>query len=143
MRLITINRLKALVVIVVVVVFAGGSCPSLVTWASAHPPVWSGTSQDLISYQWVSIWWLSWLCFYHECIDALTTSCLHVRRTTWRLENQQSEFKTSECSYVSIQSYELNLRAKLEYRIKHLRIKHRFHPVSWRERNHHFLNNFC
>ncbi len=36
-------------------------------------------------------------------------------------------------SYVSIQSVELNLCAKLEYRIKHLRIKHRFHPTSQRE----------
>ncbi len=61
----------------------------------------------------------------------------------WAYEhNDQSEAfdsslqKTSSCSlrahtsYVSVQSYELNLCAKLEYRIKHLQVKHRFHPVS-------------
>ncbi len=36
-------------------------------------------------------------------------------------------------SYVSIQSFELNLFAKLEYHIKHLRIKYRF--IQWVEEN--------
>ncbi len=56
-------------------------------------------------------------------------------------------FKTSETSnkrinsYVSIQRFKLNLCAKLEYSIKHLRIKYRFHLTSQREQNHHFLVN--
>ncbi len=44
-------------------------------------------------------------------------------------------------SYVSIQRFKLNLCAKLEYRIKHLRIKYCFHPTSQREQNRHFLVN--
>ncbi len=44
-------------------------------------------------------------------------------------------------SYVSIQRFELNLCAKLEYHIKHMRINHRFHPTSQREQNRHFLVN--
>ncbi len=45
-------------------------------------------------------------------------------------------------SYVSIQSYELNLCSKLEYCIKHLRIKYHFqncrfliifHKISWKK----------
>ncbi len=42
-------------------------------------------------------------------------------------------------SYVSIQIFKLNLYAKLEYRIKHMQIKHRFHSMSQKEVNHHFL----
>ncbi len=38
--------------------------------------------------------------------------------------NPLLEFKPGGTSYVSIQRFELNLCAKLEYRIKHLRIKH-------------------
>ncbi len=33
-------------------------------------------------------------------------------------------------SYVSIQIFELNVCAKLEYHIKHMQIKHRFHSMS-------------
>ncbi len=43
--------------------------------------------------------------------------------------------------YVSVQRFELNLCAKLEYHIKHMRIKHSFHPTSPREQNHQFLVN--
>ncbi len=42
-------------------------------------------------------------------------------------------------SYVYIQISKFNLYVKLEYRIKHLRIKHRFHSTSQREQNRHFL----
>ncbi len=42
-------------------------------------------------------------------------------------------------SYVSIQIFELNVCAKLEYRIKHMQIKHRFHSMSQKEVNNHFL----
>ncbi len=47
----------------------------------------------------------------------------------------------SYSTYVSIQSYKLNLCANLEYHIRPLRIKHCFHPVSWKEQNRHFLNS--
>jgi len=39
--------------------------------------------------------------------------------------------KFTYSSYVSIQSCKFNLCAKLEYHMKHLRIKHCFHGVSW------------
>ncbi len=44
--------------------------------------------------------------------------------------------------YVTIQRFKFNLCAKLEYRIKHLWIKHRFYPTSQREQNRHFLINW-
>ncbi len=45
-------------------------------------------------------------------------------------------------SDVSIQRFKFNLWAKLEYHIKRMRIKHRFHPTSQREQNRHFLVNW-
>jgi len=43
----------------------------------------------------------------------------------------------------SVQSCKCNLCAKLEYQIKHLRIKYCFHPAKQREQNCHFLINWC
>ncbi len=48
------------------------------------------------------------------------------------------QYLETHISYVSIQRFELNL---CEYRIKHLRIKYRFHPTRQREQNRHFLVN--
>ncbi len=61
--------------------------------------------------------------------------CLRLRIITTDLDSQST---TEESHYVSIQRCEVNLCAKLEYRIKHLRIKH---PTSQREQNRHFLIN--
>ncbi len=53
--------------------------------------------------------------------------------------SKAEEHKLNSC--VSIQRYKLNFCTKLEHCIKHLWIKNRFHPVSWRELNSNFLIN--
>ncbi len=49
--------------------------------------------------------------------------------------SQDAQVRHRSTSYVSIQRFELNWCAKLQYCIKHLRIKHRFHPTSQREQH--------
>ncbi len=69
----------------------------------------------------------------------------HVNKFPWKgTQNMHKSykkvlFKWIINSYVSIQRFELNLCAKLEYHIKHMWIKHRFHPTS--QKNCHFLVN--
>ncbi len=70
---------------------------------------------------------------YTKCDEQDTPTLLYYTHSTQYSQNWKVMCFTS---YASIQRFKLNLRAKLEYRIKH-----HFHPTSQREQNLHFLVN--
>ncbi len=61
---------------------------------------------------------------------------------THKKKKKKSVFFCPYTSYIFIQICQFNLSRKLEYCIKHLRIKHHFHSMCSREQNRHFMVNF-